>query len=125
MKLKIFFSIIYFLFLTPLHSDNDKKELLEIYKNLRCLVCQGQSIADSNSDFAATIKLVVQDQLNEGKTEAEIYEFLTSKYGEWIVYQPTFNTNNFLLWTLPYVVLIFGGFVIFLVVRKTKHNKVN
>ncbi len=125
MKLKIFFSIIYFLFLTPLHSDNDKKELLEIYKNLRCLVCQGQSIADSNSDFAATIKLVVQDQLNEGKTEDEIYEFLTSKYGEWIVYQPTFNTNNFLLWTLPYVVLIFGGFVIFLVVRKTKHNKVN
>ena len=125
MKLKIFFSIIYFLFLTPLHSDNDKKELLEIYKNLRCLVCQGQSIADSNSDFAATIKLVVQDQLNEGKTEDEIYEFLTSKYGEWIVYQPTFNINNFLLWTLPYVVLIFGGFVIFLVVRKTKHNKVN
>ena len=125
MNLKIFFSIIYFLFLTPLHSDNDKKELLEIYKNLRCLVCQGQSIADSNSDFAATIKLVVQDQLNEGKTEDEIYEFLTSKYGEWIVYQPTFNTNNFLLWTLPYVVLIFGGFVIFLIVRKTKNKRVN
>ena len=92
---------------------------------MRCLVCQGQSIADSNSDFAATIKLVVQDQLNEGKTEAEIYEFLTSKYGEWIVYQPTFNINNFLLWTLPYVVLIFGGFVIFLIVRKTKSIKVN
>ena len=125
MKLKIFFSIIYFLFLTPLHSDNDKKELLEIYKNLRCLVCQGQSIADSNSDFAATIKLVVQDQLNEGKTEDEIYEFLTSKYGEWIVYKPTFTKNNLLLWTLPYAVLFFGGFVIFLLVRKTKYNEPN
>jgi cytochrome c-type biogenesis protein CcmH len=125
MKLKIFFSIIYFLFLGPLYSSEEKIKLLEIYKNLRCLVCQGQSIADSNSDFAATIKLVVQDQLNEGKTEAEIYKFLTSKYGEWIIYQPTFNKNNFLLWALPYAVLIFGGFIIFLIVRKTKNNKVN
>ena len=96
-----------------------------IHKNLRCLVCQGQSIADSNSDFAATIKLVVQDQFNEGKTEEEIYKFLSSKYGEWIVYQPTFNKNNFLLWVLPYAVLIFGAVIIFLLVRKTKHNNVN
>ena len=125
MKLKFFLFIIYFLFLTPSFSDNDKAELSEIYKNLRCLVCQGQSIADSNSDFAATIKLVVQDQFKEGKKEDEIYEFLISKYGEWIVYQPTFNKNNFLLWALPYMVLIFGGFIIFLVLRKTKHNKVN
>ena len=68
---------------------------------------------------------MVQDQFKEGKKEDEIYEFLISKYGEWIVYQPTFNKNNFLLWALPYVVLIFGGFIIFLVLRKTKHNKVN
>ena len=125
MKIKFFLFIVCVLITTSIHTSENQIKLLEVYKNLRCLVCQGQSIADSNSDFAATIKLVVQDQLNEGKTEAEIYEFLTSKYGEWIVYQPTFNTNNFLLWTLPYVVLIFGGFVIFLVVRKTKHNKVN
>ena len=125
MKIKFFLFIICVLITTSIHTSENQIKLLEVYKNLRCLVCQGQSIADSNSDFAATIKLVVQDQLNEGKTEAEIYEFLTSKYGEWIVYQPTFNINNFLLWTLPYVVLIFGGFVIFLVVRKTKHNKVN
>ena len=99
--------------------------MLDIYQNLRCLVCQGQSIADSNSDFATTIKLVVQDQFNEGKDEDEIYKFLTSKYGEWIVYKPIFNKNNFLLWTLPYAVLIFGAFIIFLLIRKTKHNKVN
>ncbi len=125
MKIKIFLFIFYILFSIDAYSFENKNKLLEIYKNLRCLVCQGQSIADSNSDFAVTIKLVVQDQFNEGKTEEEIYKFLTSKYGEWIVYQPTFNVNNFLLWTLPYVVLIFGGFIIFLVVRKTKHNKVN
>ena len=125
MKIKIFFFIVYILTITPIYSSEKQIKLLDVYKNLRCLVCQGQSIADSNSDFAATIKLVVQDQLNEGKTEDEVYKFLISKYGEWIVYQPTFNKNNFLLWALPYVALIFGGFIIFLMVRKTKNNRAN
>jgi len=125
MKIKNFLFISYILIATSTYASESQNKLLEVYKNLRCLVCQGQSIADSNSDFAATIKLVVQDQFKEGKKEDEIYEFLISKYGEWIVYQPTFNKNNFLLWALPYVVLIFGGFIIFLVLRKTKHNKVN
>ena len=125
MKIKILFSIIYFLFLSPLSSNDNKTELLEIYKNLRCLVCQGQSVADSNSDFAATIKLVVQDQINEGKTKDEIYTFLISKYGEWIVYQPTFSKNSLLLWILPYFIFIVGGLFIFLIIRKVKNNKVN
>ena len=125
MNLKIFFSIIYFLFLGPLYSSEEKIKLLEIYKNLRCLVCQGQSIADSNSDFAATIKLVVQDQVNEGKTKNEIYTFLISKYGEWIVYQPTFSKSNLLLWTMPYFIFIVGGLIIFMIIRKSKRNKAN
>ena len=125
MRIKIFIFVFNVFFLTSSYSNENQTKLLEIYKNLRCLVCQGQSIADSNSDFAATIKLVVQDQFNEGKTEDEIYEFFTSKYGEWIVYQPTFSKNNFLLWALPYAVLIFGAVIIFLLVRKTKHNNVN
>ena len=125
MKIKILLFITYVFFLTSTHSNENQTKLLEVYKNLRCLICQGQSIADSNSDFAATIKLVVQDQFNEGKTEDEIYNFLTSKYGEWIVYQPIFNKNNLILWVLPYLIFIFGGFIIFLIVRKTKYNKVN
>jgi len=125
MKIKILLFIACVFFLTSTHAKENQTKLLEVYKNLRCLICQGQSIADSNSDFAATIKLVVQDQFNEGKTEDEIYNFLASKYGEWIVYQPTFSKNNFLLWFLPYMVLIFGAIIIFLLVRKTKHNNVN
>ena len=125
MKIKFFLLIVYVLTSTSTYSSEKQIKILDVYKNLRCLVCQGQSIADSNSDFAATIKLVVQDQLNEGKTEAEIYKFLTSKYGEWIIYQPTFSKNNFFLWVLPYVVLFFGGFIIFLVVRKTNNNNIN
>ena len=94
-----------------------------IHKNLRCLVCQGQSIADSNSDFAQTIKLVVKDLIKDGKTEDEIYTFMVNKYGEWIVYNPSFNKTNFLLWSLPYMVFLIGGFIIFTFFRKNKLNQ--
>ena len=89
-----------------------------IHKNLRCLVCQGQSISDSNSDFAQTIKLVVKDLIDEGKTEEEIYTFMSDKYGDWIVFKPQFNIQNSLLWILPYIALIFGGFFIFSFLKK-------
>jgi|TARA_B110000881_G_C18402314_1_gene426628 cytochrome c-type biogenesis protein CcmH len=117
--------IIYFFLFSSLFANEKNIELTEIYKNLRCLICQGQSIADSNSDFASTIKLVVQDQIKEGKTKKEIYDFLISKYGEWIVYQPTFTKNNLLLWVLPYLILAFGGFVIYFLVKKNRHTKGN
>ena len=94
-----------------------------IHKNLRCLVCQGQSIADSNSDFAQTIKLVVKDLIKDGKTEREIYAFMADKYGDWIVYNPPFNKTNFLLWSLPYLAFLLGGFIIFTFFRKNKQNQ--
>ena len=94
----------------------------EIQKNLRCLVCQGQSISDSNSDFAQTIKMVVDDLINEGLTEEEIYSFMSDKYGEWIVFKPQLNIQNSLLWILPYMALILGGF--FIIKLFNKKNKV-
>mgnify|MGYP003686434877 CR=1 len=117
--------IIYFFLFSSLQSNDVNLELNEIYKNLRCLICQGQSVADSNSDFASTIKLVVQDQIKEGKTKDEIYDFLISKYGEWIVYQPSLNKKNLLLWFLPYLILVFGGFIIFFIIRKSRYKKGN
>ncbi|MFL2887738.1 MAG: cytochrome c-type biogenesis protein CcmH [Pelagibacteraceae bacterium] len=117
--------IIFFLTFSHLKSDEVTKLHIEIYKNLRCLVCQGQSIADSNSEFAQTVKLVVKDKINEGKSKKEIYEFLISKYGEWIVYQPRFNRGNFLLWFLPYLILIFGAIIIYALIKKRKNNKAN
>tara|TARA_B100001989_G_scaffold227463_1_gene183642 strand:+ start:117 stop:485 length:369 start_codon:yes stop_codon:yes gene_type:complete len=118
MKLKIFF-IIFFLHLNfNLYSDEKIDESI-IHKNLRCLVCQGQSIADSNSDFAMTLKMVVEDLIEQGKTEEEIYNFLSEKYGDWILYNPKFNSGNFLLWVLPYLALIAGGIIIVLLIRKS------
>ena len=94
----------------------------EVQKNLRCLVCQGQSISDSNSDFAQTIKMVVDDLINEGLTEEEIYSFMSDKYGEWIVFKPQLNIQNSLLWILPYMALILGGF--FIIKLFNKKNKI-
>ena len=117
MKLKIF--LIFFIFYTQSLFGIEKTiDPNTIHKNLRCLVCQGQSISDSNSDFAQTIKLVVKDLINEGKTEDEIYSFMSDKYGDWIVFKPQFNTQNSLLWILPYIVLIFGGFFIHSFIKK-------
>ena len=117
MKLKIFF-IIFFLHLNfNLHS-NEKIDESKIHKNLRCLVCQGQSIADSNSDFAITLKMVVKDLIKNGKSEDEIYDFLSEKYGDWILYNPKLNAGNLLLWSLPYLVLVFGAVIIVFLIRK-------
>ena len=118
MKIIKFFLIIFFIFpINSLKADNEALKS-KITKNLRCLVCQGQSISDSNSDFAQTIKLVVKDLIDEGKTEEEIYSFMSDKYGDWIVFKPQFNIQNSLLWILPYIVLIFGGFFIFSFLKK-------
>ena len=117
-----YFIILFIFISSPSFALDDKAELLEITKNLRCLVCQGQSIADSNSDFASTIKLVVKDQLEKGKNKKEVYTFLVSKYGEWIVYKPSMNNKNFFLWSLPYLIFIFGGVIIFGIFRKKRKN---
>ena len=119
MKLKLYLFL--FLFISFSKFSIAEEKVVDpnlIHKNLRCLVCQGQSISDSNSDFAQTIKLVVKDLIDEGKTEEEIYTFMSDKYGDWIVFKPQFNIQNSLLWILPYIVLIFGGFFIFSFLKK-------
>ena len=117
MKLNLFIFILIF-FSQFTFAAEKTVDPNQIHKNLRCLVCQGQSISDSNSDFAQTIKLVVKDLIDEGKTEEEIYSFMSDKYGDWIVFKPQFNIQNSLLWILPYIVLIFGGFLIFSFLKK-------
>ena len=118
MKLKILV-IIFFLNLNINLHANVLVEESKIHKNLRCLVCQGQSVADSNSDFALTLKMVVKDLIDQGKTEKEIYSFLSDKYGDWILYKPKLNLGNFLLWVLPYLALIIGGLIIVFLIRKS------
>ena len=84
----------------------------DITKNLRCLICQGQSVYDSDSEFANSLKLVVKNKINEGFTEDQIYSFLTKKYGAWILYDPQFNKSTYFLWFLPAFIFLFGGAII-------------
>ena len=119
MQIKIFFFSIILLF-NNLYAGEKSLDYNQIYKNLRCLVCQGQSISDSNSDFAQTIKLVVKDLIKEGKSENEIYSFMADKYGDWIVYKPQFSKQNFILWIFPYIVLVGGALIIFHFIRRKK-----
>ena len=110
--LKLLF-IIFFIFsfnhLKADHMDVQNK----ITKNLRCLICQGQSVYDSDSEFANSLKLVVDNKINEGLSEKQIYSYFQSKYGDWILYDPLFNRNTYFLWLLPLLIFFIGGAIIF------------
>ena len=121
MKFKIILTILLVNFSSIVFSG-DLVDENKIHKNLRCLVCQGQSISDSNSEFAITLKMVVRDLVDQGKSEKEIYNFLSDKYGDWILYNPKLNFGNFLLWFLPYFVLFIGGLIILYLIRKNTKN---
>ena len=113
MKKRIILYIIFLLLAFSKSSfSNDQKLENKINKNLRCLICQGQSIYDSQSDFAESMKLVVKQKIESGMSEEEIYSFFKIQYGEWILYDPQFNTKNFALWLLPILVFLVGGIII-------------
>ncbi len=118
---KILIFIISYFFLISADIKNIDNDLVnKISKNIRCLICQGQSVYDSQSDFANSMRVVIKNKIDEGYTESEIYEFLKKQYGEWILYDPEFNKNTIFLWLLPILTFIFGGWLIF---KKTKFFK--
>ena len=102
-----------------LKADEIKTEN-KIAKNLRCLICQGQSVYDSDSEFAISLKLVIKNKIQEGMNEEQIYSFLKTKYGEWILYDPVFNRNTYFLWLLPLLIFLAGGAII---IKKFNNKK--
>ena len=104
--------IIIFLFFQNFCSAETSQQVDKISKNLRCLICQGQSVYDSQSDFALSMKILIQNKIDEGNNDEQIYDFLKNKYGEWIVYDPEINKNTLLLWVLPLILFVFGGILI-------------
>ena len=90
----------------------ENSERNEITKNLRSLICQGQSVYDSDSDFSNSMKILVDKKLEEGLSEIEIYNYFKKKYGDWILYDPGLNKNTYLLWLLPILIFLFGGAII-------------
>ena len=114
-KLIKFILLILFLILSfqKLSTANNSSLVDKISKNLRCLICQGQSVYDSQSDFALSMKILINNKIKEGKSEKQIYDYLKNQYCEWIVYDPEFDKKNLLLWTFPLILFIFGGLLIY------------
>ena len=109
--LKLFF-IIFFIFSFNHLKANNEEIKIKITKNLRCLVCQGQSVYDSDSEFANSLKVLVDKKLEIGFSESQIYDYFKEKYGEWILYDPELNKNTYLLWLLPILIFLIGGAII-------------
>lgn len=103
-----------FLFIFSFNSlmANTEEMNSKITKNLRCLICQGQSVYDSDSEFAISIKTLVNKKLEEGFSENQIYDFFKEKYGDWILYDPGLNKNTYILWLLPILIFLIGGAII-------------
>ena len=104
------------LFISNSHADiGIKKQDLKnkILKNIRCLVCQGQSVYDSESEFSSSVKLLVKKKINEGESEEQIYEFLRERYGDWVIFKPKLNKNTYILWLLPLLLFLLGGAIIY------------
>jgi cytochrome c-type biogenesis protein CcmH len=112
--LKIFIILFLVTSFSELKSD-EVNDILKnkILKNIRCLICQGQSVYDSESEFASSIKLIVDRKIYEGLKEKQIYQFLREKYGDWVIFDPQLSKNTYVLWLLPLLLFLLGGAIIF------------
>ena len=106
-------ALIILLLIPKISFASDQLERNKITKNLRCLICQGQSVYDSDSDFANSMKILVDKKLEEGLSENEIYDYFKKKYGDWILYDPGLNKNTYILWLLPLLIFLIGGAIIY------------
>ena len=102
--------------------QNPKQELRarDISKNIRCMVCQNQSIDESNAPLAKDLRILIRDQIKGGKNDVEIYEFLTDRYGDFILLKPAFNLNTLALWLFPFAFVLVGIFIVFFHNKKSK-----
>ena len=99
--------------------ENQKQEFRarNISKNIRCMVCQNQSIDESNAPLAKDLRILIRNKIKDGKKDEEIYKFLTDRYGDFILLKPPFKLNTLALWLLPFIFVLIGIFIVF------SHNK--
>ena len=99
---------------------NVNNKIREISQNIRCLVCQNQSIDESNSELAKDLKILIKEKLISGESNEEIYRFLRERYGDYILLKPPLNLNTVLLWFLPFIILISGSILIFKIIKSNQ-----
>ena len=101
---------------------NQKQELRarDISKNIRCMVCQNQSIDESNAPLAKDLRILIRNKIKEGNRDKEIYKFLTDRYGDFILLKPSLKLSTLALWFLPFIFFIIGILIVFLNNKKAK-----
>ena len=102
--------------------ENQKQEFRarDISKNIRCMVCQNQSIDESNAPLAKDLRILIRNKIKEGNNNEEIYKFLTDRYGDFILLKPPFKSSTLALWFLPFIFFIVGVFIVFWHNKKSK-----
>ena len=101
---------------------NQKQELRarNISKNIRCMVCQNQSIDESNAPLARDLRILIRTKIRKGNNDEEIYKFLTDRYGDFILLKPPFKLNTLALWFFPFIFFSVGVFVVYIHNKKSK-----
>lgn len=105
-----------------LHDAGDAPRLHKLSNMLRCMVCQNQSIADSNAPLARDLRNQVKEQLNAGQGDDEIIGYMVQRYGDYVVYRPPFNVATALLWLGPLLLLVAGFVTLWRVLRQRQKN---
>ena len=117
----VFFICIYVTNSFPNQKNiNSEKRFIELSSELRCLVCQNQSLLESDSELANDLKEIIYEKINEGQSNNQIKKFLVQRYGEFILFKPLFNVANLLLWAAPLISFIF---IAFIAIRKTNYKE--
>ena len=102
---------------------NSKQEMRarNISKNIRCMICQNQSIDESSASLAKDLRILIRSKIKDGKTDKEIYKFLTDRYGDFILLNPPLKSKTIVLWFLPFILFIIG--IVFIYYHNRKSNK--
>jgi cytochrome c-type biogenesis protein CcmH len=90
----------------------------DITKDLRCLVCQNESVADSNAQLAGDLRRQVREMLVAGKSDDDIFKFMTDRYGEFVRFNPPLEPKTWLIWGAPFLMVLFGGFLVMRIARQ-------
>ncbi len=102
----------------PFDEPKQQERFQDLLLELRCLVCQNQSLSDSDADLAQDLRKQVYEMISEGRSDAEIVDYMVARYGDFVLYRPPVKETTFLLWAGPFLLLGVGAFVLIRVIRK-------
>ena len=105
----------------PVAAEHEAR-YYHLLKELRCLVCQNETLADSRADLAEDLRREIREQIKAGKSDKEIIEFLTARYGQFILYRPQVTPTTYLLWFGPFVLLLSGLFLLFNYIKQRRDS---